>query len=508
MPRNKTLLESLHDKTRRNFELWLPNKGWQSLDVLTNRIPRGDGAQRMLRAGLDAKDDDARQQGQEMLTEEVLDLMFAEGLVEIRDDANGRRVSLMPTATDTPNVPALAALAEDAAEGEMEVLTPASAAPSEADVETSVGATQEEWKAATPAATPALAEGIIAACPGDDTDVEEVQPPDSGAAPAEATVAATVGSAPKVEMESAAPAPATACVPVELVTGELTCHPLTSRLPPLPAAKFDDLLRDIDVNGQLEAIWVHQGVILDGAHRYRACKQLGRPVKVRHWDGKGSVVDLILALNATRRHMTVSQEALFAAEAMELYKEEAEQRMRAGRKIDPMAYLPQGPARAQAAALGNVSERYVQDAARVAKEGHPLVVAAVRTGELKVAAAAELLQLAKAKQGRIMKKGRKAVRDTVRNLREQKSKGRAQRRAQEGPQAQKVEKGGEKTDQQAASTPPVVLPLPVTAKGLVDVLVACMNPGEVARLLEEATAELQSRAEGGAATSTEGEEAA
>ena len=48
-------------------------------------------------------------------------------------------------------------------------------------------------------------------------------------------------------------------------------------------------MEDIKKNGLQEKIWTYKGQIIDGRHRYLACKKFGIEPMFREWDGKGSL---------------------------------------------------------------------------------------------------------------------------------------------------------------------------------------------------------------------------
>ena len=87
---------------------------------------------------------------------------------------------------------------------------------------------------------------------------------------------------------------------------------------------------DILENGQREPIWIYDGKIIDGRNRYRACRDAGIEPALRTWNGEGSLVQFVVSLNLHRRHLTSSQRAAIAAEALEQLKAEAKERQREG----------------------------------------------------------------------------------------------------------------------------------------------------------------------------------
>ena len=90
-------------------------------------------------------------------------------------------------------------------------------------------------------------------------------------------------------------------------------HRLAKYFPVLEGEEFDLLVKDIEINGQLEPIVMVGDEVLDGINRYRACEQLGvRPktVEFSGTDAKGYVV----SMNIMRRHLNKGQVALLLNE--------------------------------------------------------------------------------------------------------------------------------------------------------------------------------------------------
>ncbi len=107
---------------------------------------------------------------------------------------------------------------------------------------------------------------------------------------------------------------------------KLEFHPLANIFPLMEEKEFEALVDDIEANGQLEAIWLYEGKIIDGRNRYRACVELGASPKCREWQGEGSLVEFITSMNLHRRHLTASQWAAVAVEIeAEIAKEIAEE---------------------------------------------------------------------------------------------------------------------------------------------------------------------------------------
>jgi len=60
-----------------------------------------------------------------------------------------------------------------------------------------------------------------------------------------------------------------------LKTAQIELHPLCTLFPRMQGAEFDALCADILANGLRQPIVLHDGMILDGGNRYRACLQAG-----------------------------------------------------------------------------------------------------------------------------------------------------------------------------------------------------------------------------------------
>jgi ParB-like chromosome segregation protein Spo0J len=80
----------------------------------------------------------------------------------------------------------------------------------------------------------------------------------------------------------------------------------------MAAAEFAELVADISANGQRELVWTHNGLLIDGRHRWDACEQLGIPCHSREYDGY-DVLGFVVSLNLRRRHLSDDQRAIVAA---------------------------------------------------------------------------------------------------------------------------------------------------------------------------------------------------
>ena len=93
-------------------------------------------------------------------------------------------------------------------------------------------------------------------------------------------------------------------------------HPLSSLFPRITGPEFDALVADIKANGLREPIVVHQGLILDGGNRYRACLEAGIDPAFTEFAG-GNLVSFVLSANLHRRHLSPGQQAAIVASAQD-----------------------------------------------------------------------------------------------------------------------------------------------------------------------------------------------
>ncbi len=179
-------------------------------------------------------------------------------------------------------------------------------------------------------------------------------------------------------------------------------HPLADLFPLMSETEFDGLCTDIAANGLREAIWTHEDMIVDGRNRYNACRKLGIDPAYRKWNEEGSLVSFVVSLNLNRRHLSESQRAMVAVKIANLEKGDNQYK----KEVPPIGGTI---SQSDAAKMLNVSERSIQRAAKVQKEGVTELVEKVESGEITVTAAAKIAELPKGKQKRLIKRGRKAA---------------------------------------------------------------------------------------------------
>jgi hypothetical protein len=155
-------------------------------------------------------------------------------------------------------------------------------------------------------------------------------------------------------------------------------HQLALCLPPMEAGQYADLVESIRVSGLKKPIVLYEGKILFGAHRQKACVELG--VDARYEEFIGTMEEAVEAVKIEeifRRHATTSQRAI-ALEALRSY----------GASIN---------------GDGGVSDRTRGYAREVLKKGTPALCSLVRDGKVAVSDAAKAVDLPKTEQNRLAK---------------------------------------------------------------------------------------------------------
>ena len=112
---------------------------------------------------------------------------------------------------------------------------------------------------------------------------------------------------------------------------EYDYHPLASRFPLIEGTEFQDLVADVRANGLFEEIVLHEGKVLDGRNRYRACIEAGVEPRFLQFDASwGDPWAFVLSRNAHRRHLTPEQRRQVVLGAVAAGETHAETAKRAG----------------------------------------------------------------------------------------------------------------------------------------------------------------------------------
>jgi|GEM_PF-5955985 len=105
-------------------------------------------------------------------------------------------------------------------------------------------------------------------------------------------------------------------LPVVVTSGDYEQHECGTLLPAMLPEQFRTLVQDIRQNGLQVPIVLCDGKILDGWHRYQACRQLGIDPQFETFTGTDPLLHC-WSLNAARRHLETGQLAVLAVELME-----------------------------------------------------------------------------------------------------------------------------------------------------------------------------------------------
>jgi uncharacterized small protein (DUF1192 family) len=164
-------------------------------------------------------------------------------------------------------------------------------------------------------------------------------------------------------------------------------HPLCTLFPRLVDAEFLALVADIRAHGLRVPITIHDGMILDGGNRYRACVQAGVEPVTQEFDGD-NLASFVLSVNLHRRHMTPGQQAAIVASAADWHNANGhggDRKSKHYQALNQGAALPIDSANGRAATSG-ASVRTQKMADKVAKAS-PETAKKVAHGELSLPAA-------------------------------------------------------------------------------------------------------------------------
>lgn len=161
---------------------------------------------------------------------------------------------------------------------------------------------------------------------------------------------------------------------------ELALHPLCTLFPRMAETEFAALVADIATNGLRQPIVLHEGMILDGGNRYRACIAAEvEPDFVEH-DG-GDLVSFVLSANMHRRHLSAGQQAAIVASAQDWALAQTVGKPKSGNVtgLDTVA---------KRQAQSGASDKTQRDADKVAK-ANPELAKQVAQGEISLPKAVE-----------------------------------------------------------------------------------------------------------------------
>jgi hypothetical protein len=107
-------------------------------------------------------------------------------------------------------------------------------------------------------------------------------------------------------------------------TKSYRAHDACKMVPSMSAETFAELKSDIEKNGLLEPIWLLDNKILDGLHRYKACKELGIAPSFRQYEGPLDPQTFVVAQNISRRHLSRNQKNWFIKRTLVLHPDKSD----------------------------------------------------------------------------------------------------------------------------------------------------------------------------------------
>jgi len=154
-------------------------------------------------------------------------------------------------------------------------------------------------------------------------------------------------------------------------------HELSKIIPSMSEEEYRNLKEDIKQNGLINPIVLYEEKIIDGRHRFHACKELKIEIKTEEYKGKQPLT-YIISQNIKRRHLTPSQLATIAVELLPELEKEAKERLvtstggKYPRPTTKLSQVDQGESREHASKLLGVGTSYISEAKALKEENKPL----------------------------------------------------------------------------------------------------------------------------------------
>ena len=167
-------------------------------------------------------------------------------------------------------------------------------------------------------------------------------------------------------------------------------HPLSSAFPPMTAQEFQELKDSIEVNGVLNPITIHDNMVIDGWHRYKAANDLSMDCPETELGEFIDPRDFVLAQNKNRRHITMAQLAIATAE---VYKWNS-----VGRPNNSALSAELNKTTSELAEISGASKRTIEQAKSILKNASEEVKEAVKSGKIGLSKAQAIAKLPKEKQ--------------------------------------------------------------------------------------------------------------
>lgn len=206
----------------------------------------------------------------------------------------------------------------------------------------------------------------------------------------------------------------------------LPFHPLANIFPLIEGAEFDDLVSSVKANGLRDPIIVHEGMVLDGRNRQRACETADIDCIYQPLPSDEDPLQFVIDKNLRRRQLNESQRAFVAAKLANLSEGRPSENSANLQSLETESEArhnePPQVSQAQAAQMLNVSTRSVAAAKAVQQHCAPELQRAVERGKLSVSAAAEVAELPQEEQRELIERGEQEVVTRAKEIRTTKKK--------------------------------------------------------------------------------------
>lgn len=169
-------------------------------------------------------------------------------------------------------------------------------------------------------------------------------------------------------------------------------HELANSFPRMSESEFNSLVKNMEAHGfdEREPIWVYQGKILDGRHRFEASKKADVKPEFEIFEGTlKEAKQFVIRRNLDRRHLTTEQKAAVGVNLKKIEAEQAEERKAHGKTAPGktlMENFPEaskketGTSRDKAGEKLGVSGRTIDKADKIAEQA-PDVFEKMQDGE-------------------------------------------------------------------------------------------------------------------------------
>jgi ParB-like chromosome segregation protein Spo0J len=194
-------------------------------------------------------------------------------------------------------------------------------------------------------------------------------------------------------------------------------HPAANIFPMIKGKAFDELVEDIRQNGLKESVVFYQGQLLDGRNRYRACQVLGIDPEAAEIDEEEGFdpVAWVLSMNLHRRHLGETEREAIGAKIANLKHGDVKTQKNDATNV---------ASKYEVAEQLNVNAKGIERAKSAIKGGCKQLVEKLEAGEIPSSTAANFVKAVpdKRHQAEILKGGLKAVREVIKESKQEQSR--------------------------------------------------------------------------------------